>query len=444
MGVWTVGPLARHQALSQLEQRLAYSRALRDWQEQDVGGSPYAIADYHVPAELGGEAGLARFRSRLNQEGLKLLLDFVPNHVGLDHRWVHERPEWFVQSSASRPETFVEETATGTRWLAHGKDPYFAAWADTAQLDYRQPGLRDAMTELLCSLADRCDGVRCDMAMLVLQDVFARTWQSFPKGGAEPESEFWEQAIRAVRAERPEFLFLAEGYWGLEPRLQAIGFDYVYDKEVYDRLVRRESAGVQQHLLGASRDLVGASAHFLENHDEARIASTLSLDEHRVAALLVLALPGMRLLHDGQLTGACVKTPVALRRRQQEPTQPRIQELYRGLLTALTDTAVGHGTAKLLEPKAAWPENPTSQNFVLVQWQNSAREFDLVVINLSPHRSQCYTPLKIDFLEDHDWEMADRLGSERFVRSGPQLRTQGLFLDVPASAAQLFHFNLTD
>src|SRR5215472_6844063 len=72
MGVWTVGPRARHQALSQPEQRLAYSRALPGWQEEDVGGSPYAIADYHVPAELGGEAGLAKFRSRLNQEGLRL------------------------------------------------------------------------------------------------------------------------------------------------------------------------------------------------------------------------------------------------------------------------------------------------------------------------------------------------------------------------------------
>ena len=180
MGVWATGPRARAEALKHPELRRAYDQVLPGWQEADVAGSPYAIGDYQVPPALGGEAGLAEFRRKLREHGLKLLLDFVPNHVGLDHAWVRERPGLFVQSLGAAPGTFPQETSAGPRWLAHGKDPYFAPWTDTVQLDYRRAATRAVMTQLLQSFAGRCDGVRCDMAMLVLNDVFAKTWERFP------------------------------------------------------------------------------------------------------------------------------------------------------------------------------------------------------------------------------------------------------------------------
>src|SRR6266446_1472811 len=187
MGVWTTGPRARAEALKHPDLRRAFSELLPDWQETDVGGSPYAIADYTVPAALGGEAGLKLFRQKLNDRGLKLLLDFVPNHLGLDHPWVRERPDLFIQSPAPAPDTFQEQTSFGPVWLAHGKDPYFPGWTDTVQLDYRRPATRAAMTGLLQSVASRCEGVRCDMAMLVLNDVFAKTWERFAANG-EPST----------------------------------------------------------------------------------------------------------------------------------------------------------------------------------------------------------------------------------------------------------------
>jgi len=142
-------------------------------------------------------------------------------------------------------------------------------------------------------------------------------------------------------------------------------------------------------------EAVAASAHFLENHDEPRIASLLSPEEHRAAALVVLGLPGMRFLHDGQVAGARLKVPVQLARCPAEPTQANIARLYEQLLTTLPGTAVGRGEGKLLKPRAAWPDNPTAQDFVIVQWQTQAPEFDLVVVNLAPHRSQCYAPLTV-------------------------------------------------
>ncbi|MEY2428562.1 MAG: hypothetical protein QOJ40_1447, partial [Verrucomicrobiota bacterium] len=276
MGVWTSGPLARAEALK--------TSAPLGLPEADVAGSPYAIAQYRVPPALGGEEGLGIFRRRLHQHGLKLVLDFVPNHVGPDHPWVEEKPHLFVQTSREVPETF--ERATGRSRLAYGKDPNFAAWTDTVQLDYRLPATRAAMTELLQSIAKRCDGVRCDMAMLLLNDVFAKTWDRFPIANQQPvAAEFWADAITAVKRDHPRFLFLAEAYWGLEVRLQALGFDYTYDKELYDRLVARDAPGTQRHLLGKPPESILHSAHFIENHDEPRIASILSLPEHRAAAL---------------------------------------------------------------------------------------------------------------------------------------------------------------
>jgi hypothetical protein len=440
MGVWTTGPLARAEALAHAELREAYRAVLPGWTEADIPGSPYAVGDYQVPTALGGEAGLGLFRERLRRFGLKLVLDFVPNHTGLDHPWVRERPELFVHSPTQVPGTFRQMTPAGPLWLAHGKDPYFPAWSDTVQVDYRRPATRVAMTQLLESVASRCDGVRCDMAMLLLNDVFAKTWEWLPTTAEPPVEEFWPGAISAVKKAHPSFVFLAEAYWGLEPRLQALGFDYTYDKTLYDRLVRRDPGGVQSHLLGMGAQAVAASAHFLENHDEPRIAGILSPEAHRAAALLILGLPGLRFLYEGQLCGARARIPVQLARRPHEPCQAEVKAIYEQWLTLLPSTAVGRGQGELVKPNPAWPGNPTAQNYVIVKWQSEGPAFDLVVVNLAPHRSQCWTRLTVPGLAEHEWFMKDLAGAEQYHRPGAELQSKGLYLDVSAHGAQLFHF----
>lgn len=440
MGAWRIGPLARAEALGHVSLRQSYSDVLPDWAEVDVTGSPYAIADYHISESLGGDEELKQFRDKLHGYGIKLLLDFVPNHLGVDHSWLSLQPELFVQSPTNAPETFAHQASTGTFWLAHGKDPYFAAWTDTVQLDYRHTATQAAMIRLLQSLAERCDGVRCDMAMLLLNDVFIKTWQRFPSSTAATPSEFWGAAIPSIKSEHPGFLFLAEAYWGLESRLLALGFDYTYDKTLYDRLISHDPVGAQRHLLQSPRELIARSAHFLENHDEPRVASLSSLAEHRAMALLVLALPGMRFLHQGQLTGARRRMPVQLGRCIQEVVQPDIQQMYVELLRTLSNTAVGAGTWSLQRPFAAWAENPTAQDFVVIQWQAQPPEFDLVVVNLAPHRSQCYVHLQIEKLTGHRWSMKDLFSDEQYERCGQELKQGGLYLDLPAYGAQLFHF----
>ncbi len=467
MGVWTSGPRSRAVALVTLDIGRVSGGTLPQHSPEEITGSPYAVAEYRVPQALGGDAALQAFRRRLHAHGIKLILDFVPNHVGLDHRWLSERSELFVQSRTEMPGTFAQQTEGGVRWIAHGRDPNFPPWVDTAQLDYRTPATRAAMLESLRAVADKCDGLRCDMAMLILNEIFAKTWAGFPRLGVLPPggprveppdpgcpggfaearggtpntcTEFWQEAIASTKQAYPDFLFLAEVYWGLEERLQSLGFDYTYDKEFYDELIRRNAAGVQQHLLAATPESIAAGAHFLENHDEARIASILSPAEHRAAALLMLSLPGMRLLQEGQLEGARVKTPVQLLRRQSEPRRSDIEQMYQQILLALRKTAVGRGKGMVLKPRKAWAGNPTAQNIVILQWQAEPPEFDLAIVNLAPHRSQCYGPLGVANLAGTDWVLSDLLGTEIHRYSGQELQNRGLYLDLPENGAQLFHF----
>jgi hypothetical protein len=441
MGVWPTGPRSRAEALRHPELRTAYDEALPGWLDEDVLGSPYAVGALHVSPLIGGDAGLEHLRGRLEERGIKIILDFIPNHLGLDHAWVLSRPDLFVSHHAEFPDAFPLKLPDGTRYLAHGKDPYFPGWTDTVQLDYRKHETREAMRRLLRSVADKCDGVRCDMAMLVLADVFQNTWAHVPVDVNVAAGDFWQEAIAEVKRDVPDFMFLAEAYWDLEGRLCDLGFDYAYDKKLYDLLVHDEAWQVQPHILGLGDDN-RRRAHFLENHDEPRAASRLDLEAHRAAALLVLGLPGMRFLHDGQLEGLRRFARVQLARRALEPEDDEVKDIYAPLLPALADSAVGKGEARILAPRRAWEENATAQCFTIVEWQEPGRDdrFDLVVVNLASHRAQCRAPLSARGLAGGTWHLVDRLGSERWIRDGDDMAHSGLFLDVAPRAAQLFSF----
>jgi hypothetical protein len=441
MGVWPTGPKSRAEAINHVDLRRAYEEALPGWTETDVLGSPYAVADLHVAPLLGGDIGLALFRKRLNAIGIKLILDFVPNHLGLDHPWLQARPHLFVGMGERFRDSFAVQSYEGERFVAHGKDPYFAGWTDTVQLDYRRRETRQAMSELLHSVSEKCDGVRCDMAMLVLTDVFHGTWHHVPMDVDLAAGEFWHDAIAHVKRDRPDFLFLAEAYWGLEGRLCDLGFDYAYDKALYDFIVHDRPWDVQPHLLGLGSHNA-RRAHFLENHDEPRIAGSIGLDLHRAAMTLGMGLPGMRFLHDGQVEGLRRFARVQLSRRAVEPLDEDVNGIYTSLLPAFAESAVGRGEGHLLVPQRAWDDNPTAQCFTVVQWKKNDHDnrFDLVVVNLAPHRAQCRVPLTVEGLTGGIWRLNDRIGHEQWIRNGDELASQGLFLDVEARGAHLFAF----
>ena len=311
MGVWRRSPAGTAIALADPARVAGFRRVLPDLADGDIVGSAYCIREYVVDDHLGGPKGLAVARRALAARGVRLVLDFVPNHVAPDHPWTRHRPGVFVTGTdedlARDPSSFLR---TAERVLACGRDPYFPAWPDVVQLNAFSDELREAASETLAGILDQCDGVRCDMAMLMLNDVFERTWG--PRAGPAPATEFWTDVIDTVRVDHPDALLLAEAYWDTEWRLQQLGFDACYDKRLYDRLVHADAEAVRLHLC-ADLDYQHGLVRFVENHDEPRAAATFPGDRHRAGAVTALTQPGVRLVHDGQLQGRRVQLPVFLR-----------------------------------------------------------------------------------------------------------------------------------
>jgi hypothetical protein len=430
LSVWQTGAAGRRVSASRPEWRREFEETLPDLREEDIAGSGFAIAGYTVDAQLGGNDALARLRERLRKRGLRLLLDFVPNHMGLDHPWVETHPEYFLPGSepdlAHAPDNYVRvKRSQGERLLAHGRDPYFPGWPDTLQLNYGNPATQDAMAGELVRIAEQCDGLRCDMAMLVLPEVFERTWGISIR-------PFWPDAIGRVRQRVRDFCFMAEVYWDLEWTLQQQGFDYTYDKRLYDRLREGHARPVREHLQ-AGLDYQDKLARFLENHDEPRAAAVFSPEMHRAAAAVTFLAPGLRFFHQGQFLGRKKRISPHLGRGPDEPVDTELRPFYQRLLGVLRDPAVRDGHWQLLECTPAWDGNWTWDCFLAFAWTGPEGEGVrlIVAVNYAPNQSQCYVRLPCAALPGPLWRLEDRLGDATYERDGNELRSRGLYLDVP-------------
>jgi hypothetical protein len=402
MGVWQRSPTGIALARADAGLMASFRDALPDLRAEDVVGSPYCIRDYSVDDHLGGRAGLAAARAALADRGVGLILDFVPNHVAPDHPWVTAHPDRFITGTAgdlaADPKSFV---AVGDAVLAHGRDPYFPAWPDVVQLNAFAPGLRAAVVDTLVDIGDQCDGVRCDMAMLMMTDVFRSTWGD--RAGAEPAVEYWPEVIPAVRERHPRFRFLAEAYWDREYALQQQGFDHCYDKRLYDRLEHDGAESVRLHLC-ADLDYQDGLVRFVENHDEPRAAATFTPEQERAAVVTTLTQTGARLVHDGQFTGSRIRLPVFLGRFPDEPADAGLDTFHRTLLGALADPTFRTGRWRLGE-RGSWPEDPSGENLVSWAWEGDSRW--LVVVNLSGAPAAGWVRAPWDDLRGRSWRLVD-------------------------------------
>ncbi len=429
MGVWERSPAGIVIAREKQGLEPEFRRALPDYSPADVSGSPYCVHRYTVDQNLGGDHSLAVARAALAGRKLRLILDFVPNHVAPDHPWLLEHPEYFVRGDAGDlgrdPQAFFEY---GGNVFARGRDPYFAPWPDTAQFNAFSPALRRAFIELLGGIAAAGDGVRCDMAMLMINDIFERTWGQ--RAGAPPPTELWRDVIQAVKGAHPGFLFIAEAYWDREWNLQQLGFDYCYDKRLYDRLVHDNAESVRLHLLadpGYQKKLV----RFLENHDEPRAAATFPQPKECAAAVAMMTLPGAKLIYEGQIEGRHVKLPVQLGREPDEPVNPGLQDFYRRLLKVVAGDGLTDGDWRLCE-RTGWPDNGSYQNVVAWCARSGSRR-RLTVVNLSDSPSQARIRLPWDDLGGKSWQLTDELSGATYApRDGDEMRDPGLFVDLGA------------
>jgi glycosidase len=427
LSVWQTGPAARQVSRTHAEWRREFAETLPDLTDDDIGGSGFAITGYTVHETLGGDAALARLRKRLRGRGLRLMLDFVPNHTALDHPWTVAHPEFYVAGSelklARAPRNYVwVKRAGGDLLLAHGRDPHFPGWPDTLQLNYGNPAVQDAMIGELVRIASQCDGVRCDMAMLVLPEIFQRTWGI----RAQP---FWPRATQLVRERAPGFRFMAEVYWDLEWTLQQQGFDWTYDKRLYDRLRGGDARPVRDHFR-AGLDYQARLARFLENHDEPRAAATFPQDVHEAAAVLTFLSPGLRLFHQGQLEGHAKRISPHLSRGPDEPVDGEVRAFYGRLLAVVRHPVVRDGQWQLLEATPAWEGNWTWECFLAFAWAGREGQRLLVVVNYAPNHSQCYLRVPFPDLAGRLWTLDDLIGDDVYERDGDALADEGVYLDL--------------
>jgi hypothetical protein len=445
MGVWRRSPVGTADALADPGTMAGFRDVLPDLQVADVVGSAYCIREYTVDDRLGGPAGLATARAELAGRGIRLLLDFVPNHVAPDHAWALDPSGLCVQGTpddlARDPASFVR---VGDRVLACGRDPFFPAWHDVVQVDAFSPTLRAAAAETLVGILDQCDGVRADMAMLMLGDVFCGTWGD--RVGPAPAGEYWTDVLAAARAAHPDALFIAEAYWDLEWRLQRLGFDACYDKRLYDRLRAGDAEGVRLHLC-ADLDYQAHLVRFIENHDEPRAASVFTPEQHRAAAVVALTQPGWRLVHDGQLDGLRVHLPVFLGRYPDEQPDRELAAWYRRLLGVAGDPALRDGRWSLCA-RSGWPGNEHWPQLVAWCWEAADQGLAgppaepgrwLIVVNLGamPAAGHVAVPRNWEPLRGRTLDLRDPVNDTAYRRAGDDL-LNGLYVDLPPWAAHLF------
>lgn len=440
MGVWQRSEAARQSALNYTHE---YRPVLPDLTGDDVIGSAYAIQDYTVDARLGGRKALAALRRRLRKRGLRLILDFVPNHVATDHPWITRQPHYLIRGDAETFEKYPgmffvgggnSSNGNGNNGdhapliIGHGRDPYFPSWIDTAQLNAFSAELRAAAHETLLDIAEQCDGVRCDMAMLMINRVFQQTWGAYVDT-PQPETEYWAEVIPPVKETHPDFLFMAEVYWDMEHELQQLGFDFTYDKTLYDRLLEGDVWRVREHLR-AETGFQQRMIRFIENHDEPRASASAGIEKSRALATVICTLPGGVLIHDGQLVGRAAKLPVQISRQPQEPAHRALNHFYRRLLAETTSALYRDGDWTMLDVTPAYTEGVSTHHNLLAFSCEFGDEQRLVVVNITPVWSQGLIRLdRWKHLNRRHWRLFDVLNGSCMYRSGSRVLNDGLYVE---------------
>ncbi len=436
LGIWKRSTVGRDIFRTNDNEFAAYAEALPDWKPEDVVGSPFSIQDYIPDPRIADWSTLDQLRQRLNSFGMGLVLDFVPNHTGFDYPWVFHFPERYIlgsqQDFANNPSAFyqVRDAKGRTQYVARGKDPFFPPWTDVAQLNYFNPDCRSAMIALLQEIAHHCDGVRCDMAMLVTNEVFARTWGAFLPNGLKPATEFWMEARAAV----PDLLWVGEVYWDMEWTMQQLGFQFTYDKRLYDRLRSGVITDVRGHLT-ADISYQNKLVRFLENHDELRSAAIFPRDGLLPLALMLCTLPGMRFYYQGQLEGRKIRPLMPLGRVKEEMDDPEVCRMYETVSRLANEELLHRGNWKLLPIESAGDASHGA--LIAYSWtlEGNAR---VIVLNLSSAPAQGKVRISQDLPASPRLIFSDTLTGKDCAWDRSEIQNQGLYVRLEGNRAHAF------
>ena len=365
-GLWLIGVWERSRASERIKRLMGDAEAV---------ASAYSLQDYRIAQALGGEPAYEELKARAARFGIRLSTDMVPNHMGVDSRWVVEHPDWFLWlphspypaysftgpdlSDDERVGIFIEDgywrhadaavvfkrvdRFTGDeRFVYHGNDGTSMPWNDTAQLDYAKPEVREAVIQTILAVARRSPIIRFDAAMTLTRQHFHRLWFPPPgAAGAVPSradfgmsqadfdavmpAEFWREVVDRVAAEAPDTLLLAEAFWLLEGYfVRTLGMHRVYNSAFMNMLRDERNAEYRQLIrstLEFDPQILKRYVNFMSNPDERTAVDQFGTgDKYFGVATMLATLPGLPMLGHGQIEGLAEKYGM-------EFTRPRCDEL---------------------------------------------------------------------------------------------------------------------
>ena len=382
-GLWLIGLWERSPASQKIKQLCGNPEAVP---------SAYSLYDYQIAEDLGGEDAYQDFRDKAKKHGIRLASDMVPNHVGIYSRWVVEHPDWFVSISHNpfpwytyggtdlshdeRVSLFVEDHYysrtdaavvfkrvdrwTGSeQYVYHGNDGTSMPWNDTAQLNYLNPEMREAMIQTILHVARKFPVIRFDAAMTLTKRHFQRLW--FPQpgtGGAIPTrtefgmskqefdkampNEFWREVVDRLASEAPDTLLLAEAFWLLEGYfVRTLGMHRVYNSAFMNMLRDEDNSKyrlVLKNTLEFDPEILRRFVNFMNNPDERTAVDQFGKDnKYFGVCTLMITLPGLPMFGHGQVEGYAEKYGMEYRRAywDEYPDQSLIERHDREIFPLL-------------------------------------------------------------------------------------------------------------
>jgi len=432
MGIWQLGDMGLQHDLTDSGLIQSYNTVLPGWTKDDVIGSPYSIVKYEVNTVLGSESDLKWLREKLHSYGMKLMVDFVPNHSACDAPEVTSKPNFYVRCPQGQS---VDPSKYMTNGIAYGCGIWCAPWTDVAQYNYVDSEFRQHQIEVLKKIASLADGCRCDMAHLIINDEFWSYWQTqlTSWGYSKPSTEFWTDAIKAVKALYPDFKFMAESYGDVLSKLHSYGFDWAYDKDPLDKIYYHDVAGYQNYVRSHDITFFSKTAHFTENHDEPRTMEKFWgwAPAAECAAATLLTLPGLRFVNQDQWLGYKNKIDVHLLRATPEGENAEVKAFYDKLFAVLDTDALKTGTFTQLtctgsDTIPAWRYVKGNQHILVVANFNENQSGGSIVLNDAPGSGTI--------------KVKELMSGQEYDRDAATLRSSGLYVLLSQYQVQVFEY----
>ena len=412
--------------------------------------SAYSIYDYQIAESLGGAEALENLADRAAELGIRLGADMVPNHTGLDSRWVREHPEYFINRAQKPypsyefngpdlsldPDTgiFLEDHyadrsdaavvfkrldhRTGqASFIYHGNDGTSMPWNDTAQLDYLNPDTRQAVIDEIIAVARQFPIIRFDAAMVLARRHIRRLWYPAPgEGGAIPSRsqqgisirefeqripvEFWREVVERVRLEAPDTLLLAEAFWLMEGYfVRTLGMHRVYNSAFMNLLRDEENTQFQQVLrntMSSSPEILQRFVNFLNNPDEESAIEQFGRREKYLGcSVLLLTLPGVPMIGHGQIEGLSEKYGMEFNKpRLREKRDASLVALYEEQLQPLLQWRRIFAETRHFQLLTARSLDGLAASEVIAYTNREAQDRFLILYNNSPQPLQCWLDLE--------------------------------------------------